>query len=109
MLVKIYIPQGPQLEQLEIAQKRLLKQILALPNSVADIAVYTTFVVVFPLSDVALIIPRCTAIPSQPVLFFLLNAACLAEKQQIPIVTTGLECCCVVPYSKEGFNDDFTK
>jgi hypothetical protein len=25
---------------LEIAQKRLLKQILALPNSVADIAVY---------------------------------------------------------------------
>ena len=28
------------LEQLEIAQKRLLKQILALPNSVADIAVY---------------------------------------------------------------------
>ena len=35
-----FLPQVPQLEQLEIAQKRLLKQILALPNSVADIAVY---------------------------------------------------------------------
>ena len=34
------LPQGPHLEQLEIAQKRLLNQILALPNSVADIAVY---------------------------------------------------------------------
>ena len=38
--LELILPQGPQLEQLEIAQKRLLKQILALPNSVADIAVY---------------------------------------------------------------------
>jgi hypothetical protein len=36
----LILPQGPQLEQLEIAQKRLLKQILALPSSMADIAVY---------------------------------------------------------------------
>ena len=38
--LKLILPQGPQLEQLEIAQKRLLKQILALPSSMADIAVY---------------------------------------------------------------------
>ena len=38
--LELILPQGPQLEQLEIAQKRLLKQILALLNSVADIAVY---------------------------------------------------------------------
>jgi hypothetical protein len=38
--LELILPQGPQLEQLEIAEKRLLKQILALPNSVADIAVY---------------------------------------------------------------------
>ena len=38
--LELILPQGPQLEQLEIAQKRLLKQILALPNSVADITVY---------------------------------------------------------------------
>jgi hypothetical protein len=38
--LELILPQGPQLEQLEIAQKKLLKQILALPNSVVDIAVY---------------------------------------------------------------------
>jgi hypothetical protein len=31
--LELILSQGPQLEQLEIAQKRLLKQILALPNS----------------------------------------------------------------------------
>jgi hypothetical protein len=38
--LELILPQVPQLEQLDIAQKRPLKQILALPNSVADIAVY---------------------------------------------------------------------
>lgn len=38
--LELILPHGKYLEKLEIAQKRLLKQILALPNSVADIAVY---------------------------------------------------------------------
>lgn len=38
--LELILPTGKQLEKLEIAQKRLLKQILSLPNSVADVVVY---------------------------------------------------------------------
>ena len=38
--LELLLPNGKQLNKLEIAQKRLLKQILSLPNNVADVTVY---------------------------------------------------------------------